>query len=218
MRKGGYILIVLAAYLLLCSKSCGSDNGDNAELQKNRIRKTKELIRAEAESEILSDQSLRAYEANAKQKLADFADYLTIYYNTGLEQPMRDQARLMIADLFTSGDIVLAPFTRIGNSAGQFTLTEMLSEDYLPEYPTTKILFDSIAVVEPLKYSGESVYTGILSFYCRVKSVSGNDTLVSERGKMEAEMLVKKVNKTFGDENLKVWGVYLGNMRPAKQD
>lgn len=216
MRKWLLIFLAFAAYLLLCSKSCDSGHTDDAGLQKIRLKKTKDLIRAETESETLSEQSLRAYETKAKEKLADFADYLSIYYDKSLDQAMREQAGSMIVDLFPSENIILSSFIKGRNRAGRLSLAELLSEDYLPEFPSTIILIDSIAVVEPLKYAGESVYTGTLTFYYRVKSVSGKDTLVSERGKMEAEILVKKVNKTFGSESLRVWRVFLGNISMVK--
>jgi hypothetical protein len=216
MRNWLLIFLAFAAYLLLCSKSCDSGHKDDAQMQKTRLTKTKALIRAEAESETLSDQSLRAYEVKAKQKLVDFADYLSIYYDKSLDQAMKDQARLMIADLFPSEDIILSPIIKGGKMAGKFTLGELLSEDYLPEYPSTKILIDSMAVCEPLKYAGESVYTGAITFYYRVKSVSGNDTLVSEKVKMETEILAKRINKSFGADTLKVWSVFLGNISMVK--
>jgi hypothetical protein len=216
MRNWLLIFLAFAAYLLLCSKSCDSGQKDDAQMQKTRLTKTRALIRAEAESETLSDQSLRAYEANARQKLNDFADYLSFYYNKNLDSAMRDQAKFMILSLFESEEVRIQPFFPEMGKTGMVKLSEIFGDEYLPENTSTKILIDSMAVCEPLKYTGESVYTGTITFYCRVKSVSGNDTLVSERVKMEAEILAKRINKSFGADTLKVWSVFLGNISMVK--
>jgi hypothetical protein len=218
MRKWILIFLVPAVYLLLCSKSCDSGHMDDAALQKKNLNKTRELIKTEAESETLSDQSLRAYEVNAKQKLTDFADFLSIYYDQNIGSAMRDQAGNMIVKLFTSEEITIPLFIPGVKKTGNFTLTELLSNENLPEYNSTKILIDSIAVRDPLRYSGESLYMGTLTFSTRVISYSSSDSLVSEKIKMETEILAKKVNKTFGNESLRVWGVFLGSMKPANPD
>jgi len=218
MRKWILIFLVPAVYLLLCSKSCDSGHMDDAALQKKKLNKTRDLIITEAESETLSDQSLRAYEANAKHKLTDFADFLSIYFDQNIGSAMKDQAGNMIVKLFSSEEITIPLFITGVKKTGNFTLAELLSNENLPEYNSTKILIDSIAVRDPLRYSGESLYMGTLTFSTRVISYSSSDSLVSEKIKMETEILVKKVNKTFGNESLRVWGVFLGSMKPAKPD
>lgn len=218
MRKWILIFLVPAVYLLLCSKSCDSGHMDDAALQKKKLNKTRDLIITEAESETLSDQSLRAYEANAKQKLNDFADFLSIYYDQNIDSAMKKQAGNMIVKLFTSEEITIPPFIPGVRWTGNPILTDLLKNDNLPEYKSIKILIDSIAVRDPLRYSGESLYKGTLTFSTRVISYSSSDSLVSEKIKMETEILAKKVNKTFGNESLRVWGVFLGSMKPAKPD
>lgn len=218
MRKWILIFLTPAVYLLLCSKSCDSGHMDDAALQKKNLNKTRDLIKTEAESETLSDQSLRAYEANAKQKLGDFADFLSIYYDQNIDSAMKKQAGNMIVKLFSSEEITIPPFIPGVKWTGNPTLTDLLKNENLPEFKSIKILINSITVKEPLRYSGESLYKGTLTFSTRVISYSSSDSLVSERVKMEVEMLAKKVDKTFGSETLRVWGVFLGNMKLAKTD
>ncbi|MBW6492402.1 MAG: hypothetical protein K0B15_14560 [Lentimicrobium sp.] len=153
-----------------------------------------------------------------QEKLHDFADFLSIYYDQNIDSAMKKQAGNMIVKLFSSEEITIPPFIPGVRWAGNPTLTDLLKNENLPEFNSTKILIDSMAVREPLRYSGESLYKGTLTFSTRVISYSSSDSLVSERVKMEAEMLAKKIDKTFGSENLRVWGVFLGNMKPAKPD
>ncbi|KAF0202448.1 MAG: hypothetical protein FD170_1915 [Bacteroidetes bacterium] len=218
MRKWILIFLAPAVYLLLCSKSCDSGQMDDDVLEKKNLNKTRDFIKTEAESETLSDQSLRAYEANAKQKLNDFADFLSIYYDQNIDSAMKKQAGNMIVKLFSSEEITIPPFIPGVKWTVNPTLTDLLKNENLPEYKSTKILIDSITVREPLRYSGESLSKGTLTFSTRVISYSSSDSLVLERIKMEVEMLAKKVDKTFGSETLRVWGVFLGNMKLAKTD
>lgn len=218
MRKWIYIFVTLLLYLGLSSDSCDSGHQDDAALQKTKLQKTRELIRNEAESPTLSEQSLRAYEETAKHKLTDFGDFLSIYYDQNIDSAMKNQAGNMIVKLFSSEEITIPPFIPGVNWTGNPTLTDLFKNGNISEYNSTKILIDSMAVKEPLRYSGESLYQGTLTFRTRVISYSSSDSLISERVKMEAKMLAKKVEKTFGSETLRVWGVFLGNMSQVKPD
>lgn len=218
MRKWILIFLTPAVYLFLCSKSCDSGHMEDATLQKKNLNKTRDLIKTEAESETLSDQSLRAYEASAKQKLADFADLLSIYYDQNIDSNMKKQAGNMIIKLFSSEDITTPPFIPGVKWRGNPTLTDLLNNENTHNYYSTKIQIDSIAVKDPLRYSGESQYKGILTFSTRVISYSSNDSQLTERIKMETVIFAKKVNKTFGDESLRVWGVFLGSIKPVVPD
>ncbi|NTW25032.1 MAG: hypothetical protein HGA37_10050, partial [Lentimicrobium sp.] len=79
MKRRMLILLIIPAYLMLSSKSCDSDREHNAGMHKAETEQTKENIREEFETKYLTDQTLRAFELKAEQKLFDFADYLSVF-------------------------------------------------------------------------------------------------------------------------------------------
>jgi len=213
MKRGILILLVIPAYLILCSKSCDSDREHDALEHKAKTEQTKEGIRQEFQSDYLSDQTLRAFELKAKQKLVDFADYLSIYYNKNLDKALKDQAGQMITGLFASDKTVIKSFFPQKVSSREYLLTDFLRQDFMPDYSSVNVLIDSISVDTPLKRSGNDLFRGNLTFYRRLEACAPSDTLIIPGNRMNVEIIAKKVNKTFGTDTLQVWGVFLGNIR-----
>jgi hypothetical protein len=213
MKRRLLILLVIPAYLMLSSKSCDSDREHNAGMYKAKTEKTKESIREEFETNYLTDQTLRAYELKAEQKLVDFADYLSIYYNKKLEEPLRELARLGISGLFVSEGAMIQSFFPANENKKELTLAGFLSHDYFPAYNSVKILIDSIRIETPLQRSGNTLFTGKISFFRRLEASSPSDTLIFPGKRMNVEIMAKKVNKSFGSDTLQVWGVFLGSIR-----
>ncbi|MHC1777760.1 MAG: hypothetical protein AB9834_20340 [Lentimicrobium sp.] len=213
MKRRILILLIIPGYLILCSKSCDSDREQDALEHKAKTEQTKESIREEFQSEYLTDQTLRAFELKAKQKLVDFADYLSIYYNKKFDKALKDQAGQVIAGLFASDKMVIQSFFPVKNNSIGYPLTDFLGHDFMPEYNTVNVLIDSISVDTPLKRSGNDLFRGTLTFYRRMEAFSPSDTLIISGTKMNVEIIAKKVNKSFGSDTLQVWGVFLGNIR-----
>lgn len=213
MKRGFLILLAIPAYLILSSKSCDSDREHNAAMQKAKTEQTKEWIREEFETEYLTGQTLRAFELKAKQKLVDFADYLSLYYNKKLDKALKDQAGQVIAGLFASDKTVIQSFFPPKNNSIGYPLTDFLGHDFMPEYNTVNVLIDSIAIDTPLRRSGNDLFRGTLTFFRRLEACTPSDTLMIPGNRMNVEIIAKKVNKTFGSDTLQVWGVFLGNMR-----
>lgn len=213
MKRGTLILLVITAYLILSSKSCDSDREHNAGLQKAKTEQTKERIREEFETETLTDQTLRAFELKAKQKLVDFADYLSIYYNKKLDKALKDQTGQVIAGLFASDKTVIQSFFPQKNSSRGYPLTEFLKHDFMPAYSSVNVLIDSISIETPLQSTGNDLFKGTLAFHRSLEAFSLDDTLIISRDKLKADIIAQKVNKSFGSDTLQVWGVFLGNIR-----
>ncbi len=212
MRKYLYIFGACLAYVLLSSKSCDSDQEDNAVLQKNNIEKTKESIIAGFEAETLSDTSLRAFEIKAQQKLVDFGDYLGIYYDKTLDPTMKSQAGLMIKNLFVSDRVLIRSLSPNEKDKRNLSLAAFLSSDYFPGYNSIQIKIDSIVLTEPLHQSTGYVYSGSLKFHYLFKAYSSSDTISVSKHTMKVDIFAEKATKIFGADTLRVWGVLLGDM------
>ena len=81
MRKFLIISVFLLAFLLFSSKKCESPEDENTTREEIAFKATLDSINHSFESDHLSDLTLRAFEVKAKQKLADFADYLQICFD-----------------------------------------------------------------------------------------------------------------------------------------
>ncbi|MFH1121985.1 MAG: hypothetical protein V1775_19360 [Bacteroidota bacterium] len=213
MKRGILILLAIPVYLILSSKSCDSDREHDALVHKAKTEQTKESIREEFQSEYLTDQTLRAFELKAKQKLVDFADYLSIYYNKKLDEALKNQAGEMVTGLFASDKTVIQSFFPGKNNSIGYPLSDFLGHDFMPEYNTVNVLIDSICIDTPLQRSGHDLYKGTLTFYRRLEACSPSDTIMIRGNKMNIEIIAKKVNKSFGSDTLQVWSVFLGNIR-----
>jgi hypothetical protein len=213
MKRGILILLIITAYLILSSKSCDSDREHNAGLQKAKTEQTKERIRGEFETETLTNQTLRAFELKARQKLVDFADYLSIYYNKNLDKALSDQAGQMITGLFASDKTVIKSFFPGKNCSRGYPLTEFLNHDFMPAYSSVNVLIDSISIEIPLQRTGNNLFRGTLTFRRSLEAFSLADTLIISRDTLKADIIAQKVNKSFGSDTLQVWGVFLGNIR-----
>jgi hypothetical protein len=212
MRRSLFIISAILAYLLLCSKSCDSDEQENSAAKEAELTQTKEAIKNEFESDDLSKKSLRAFEAKAEQKLVDLVDYLHIYDDKAMDESFKDQAQQMILDLFISDSVVINSALSNDNNEKILLLKDFLHAGSSPGYTSEEIMIDSIQVVKPFRRTDEFYYTGSLKFSRRVMNCTSSDTVVSEPARMEAEIFVSKVKKLFGADTLQVWGVFLGDI------
>jgi len=213
MRKFLFIFVAILAYLLLCSKSCGSDEKDDAVRQEAELTKTKESIKNEFKSDDLSKKSLRAFEVKAKQKLVDFSDFLDIYSDKLMDGSFKKHARQMIMDLFISDSVRINNLLSNENDEKNIPISEFLSSDLAAGYNSMNFTFDSIKVAEPLRRIDDFNYKGRLSFSRRLKTHSASDTLFTGPKAMEADIMVSKVYKQFGTDTLQIWSVFLGEIK-----
>jgi hypothetical protein len=213
MRKFLLIFAAIMAYLLLCSKSCDSDEQVNAASKEAEVTKAKEAIKNEFESDELSRKSLRAFEAKAKQKLVDLADYLDIYTDKLIDESFKDQARQMILDLFISDSVLINNRLSGENDEIVLPVREFLKTELASVYTSADFMFDTLEIAAPLRRIDDLNYIGRLSFSRMVKMCNSTDTLIAGPGKLEAEIFVARVKKSFGSDTLLVWKVFLGEIK-----
>lgn len=213
MRKFLFIFGAIMAYLLLCSKSCDSDERDDSVSKEAELTQTKEAIKNEFESDELSRKSLRAFEAKAKQKLVDLADYLDIYNDKPIDESFKDQARQMILDLFISDSVLINNRLSGENDEKDLSVREFLKTGLASVYTSADFMFDTLEIAAPLRRIDDLNYKGRLSFSRIVKSCNFADTVISFPAKMEADIFVSKVIKPFGSDTLRIWSVFLGNIK-----
>ena len=213
MRKYLIIFGAILAYLTLSSKSCGSDEKDDAAKNETELTQSKASIKAEFESDDLSRKSLRAFEVKAKQKLVDFSDYLGIYSDKQMDESFKNQARQMIKELFISDSVRINTLLSNEKDEKSIAIGEFLISYSASGFNSMDFIFDSIEVAEPLRRTDDYNYKGRLSFSRRAKTFTDTDTVFTGPVRMEADIMVSKVYKQFGSDTLQVWGVFLGKIK-----
>ncbi|MEI6456164.1 MAG: hypothetical protein WCO93_07735 [bacterium] len=211
MRRFIKISVLILVYFLTCSKSCDNEEQFTAERNKNRVKAEQDSLRSVFETDTLPTASLFAFQEAAKQKFSDFRDYLNILADTTLAGPFRSQAGEMIQDLFISGEVSLLfrPVTQQGKREVKI---------YQMDNPGREILAlirgftaDSVWTECPLSWINDSTCTGRLGFTSQF-ALKEDKQPPSIRNGMLDILLIKR-NKAFGNDTLKVWAVYLGNMQ-----
>jgi hypothetical protein len=213
MRRFLIAFALALAYLLLCSKACDDNVQENEKMEQDKVIAVRDSIRDEFETDYLSEGSLYALEATARQKLSDFADYIQIMTDTTLDNSFKEKAGDMIKKMFISENVRLRFFLQENRKEKKLTVKELLADGLTTPYASARFIFDSIEVQEPLQRINTGTYSGRLSFYQKFTGYSLHDTLTTNSKRTTIDVFAMKVDKIFGDDTLSVWGVFLGAMK-----
>lgn len=213
MRKYLIISLSLLAFLLFSSKECDSPEDENAAKEEIALKANLDSINKAFEADYLSEQSLRAFELKAKQKLADLADYLQIYRDKSLDESFKDHTRKMILDLFISGNVNIDLEVSDEMKENNPAINEFLDMDASPGLNFREFRFDSIEISEPLHRVDEFHYTGSIGFSQRYEFLSVTNPANTGSLNRKVDIIATKVRKHFGSDTLQIWKVYLGEIR-----
>ncbi|MBN2214902.1 MAG: hypothetical protein JW723_11710 [Bacteroidales bacterium] len=220
IRKIIYILLMMIVVFILTSKSCGSDTyqDEEARLKKEQESTLKE-IKNEFESEYLFDDRLMVYGVKAKQKLLDFADYLSIYSGKDLDTLFRQQVRDMIYNLFYEKEAMM----QLSVVPADITLKKendlagLLAGIDASPYQSIGFAISGLKIVEPLHMENTESYTGKLGCFFRISVTNEKDTILLHETQSHVKMITTRIRKQFGNNTtLQVWQVFLGDMESIK--
>jgi hypothetical protein len=93
-----------------------------------------------------------------------------------------------------------------------FNTLEQLLERSLLEGNSFWTQISQIAVNSPYTCENDSAFIGNLSFNCRRIPFGINDTLETGTEKLMINIYLLKKLKSYGDEQFRVWEVYLGEI------
>jgi hypothetical protein len=200
------------AYLLFCSKSCESPESDTVDNREIELTQIRDSIKNEFESEELTKTTLQAFEIKATEKLIDFSDFLNLYSDKEIDDTLKDQVRQMISELFISENVRMKiSLSPEANKKG-LKLSEFFMTEFTQDYDSINFRIDSINVLQPLRRKDELCYAGILGFSLTINGFSSSAVNFKQTQALKVEMMVVKVEKSFGADTLNVWKVFLGNM------
>lgn len=214
MRWFNYILSLLLIWLICSADGCNENASMMERIEENQIASIKDTIRDVFETGFPDEQLLRAYEESAKQRLADFADYLKISSDSSVDIIFRKQAAEMAGRLFksTSADVTL--WERSPES-GKMSIDSLLKVSLGGRFNSYLIPVQK-GIYESLKMKNDSVYRGSISFYPQRNFFIKNDSPETGKNPLIIEVYALKKVKHFGKESLTVWEVLLGDIRKGR--
>jgi len=210
MKNFFHISALILLYLLFTAKSCDDREQADKIHEQVGIAKTRDSIISVFSPDSLSMASLRAFETAAMIRLSDFNDYLAILGDTSIDKSFRDEARKMIKNLFISENSVLELKDPDDPGRREVPVRQLMAGSGASAM-FGAIIPDSTGVKQSLQRTGDSIYTGTLSY---VYVPAGKHTVKHQNrmlGTGITGFVVTKHEKKFGAETLMVWDVFLGN-------
>jgi len=191
-KKLSYLLLSMAGLLTLTSPTC--------EVEKSPERRTEEKLetlqsaREDLITPVLTRKNLGAFESRAAEKLEDYADYLGMVSDSGLDNSFREQARENLFGLFLEGTALKSTHPEDIPGDGFAKLTFMI---------------DSVTVLNPLEKENGKNYRGRLQYRFHTLGIHAADTILLRSSIEEMGMVLQKRSKEFGEKRLQVWEVQL---------
>jgi len=207
------ISVILLAWFIASARSCDDRKEDDAARELAQAHAARDSIASAFSSDTLSSATLRAFELTARYKLSDFTDYLQIFTDRSAEPAFRKKSGEMIRDLFISGEVCLRFSSPERPDEKEVSLEELLSSGSKNHYLDGRMAFDSIRVLKALHMENDTLCSGQLIFRPEhANQATSLKNICKAKDKVVDIFAVKRM-KVFGNDSLKVWAVFLGNIR-----
>jgi hypothetical protein len=201
---------ILLLFMVLKSESCGELN-EGAD-QQNLLIQYRNEIRSQFETAELNDLALIEFGQAAKQKLADFADYLQILSDTSFRKPYREKAGEMILQMFSSDTIRVKVVPDNSRTDCEFSISQWVHQVLNNEISLSHVDIDSVQILRHFDRTAPDVYSAVLSFNERKRSGLEQDVSGSFINRIAMVYIIKGC-KVFPPDTLSVWQLYLGGIR-----
>jgi len=211
MKGLNSILILIIIYLTCSARTCTEDEESNARKEENYISNLKNDVKEVFTSDSLSEQFLSAYEITASDMLNDFADYLKIISDTTLDPIFRQKSAELVKNLFVSDKTVLSKWSRNYPEPGLYTLDKLL-EYLLSEGTLVSIEPLEIRSIAPFALKNDSTWIGMLKCNLEYFPLNKKDTSKILDRDIYVNIFLNKRVRYFGQDEIKVWQVYLGDI------
>jgi hypothetical protein len=191
---------MLMLAMLLCA--CATTHRDKLMEDMVEARESmpeSESLEAQFTSERISLDELAAFETRAQQKLQDFSDYVNLIADPTIDSLFREQATRQALSLFASTNTLVVLHDKKETVAD--LLYHLRRSGESPSY-----IIQSIEILHHLQPTANQQYRGTLSFQ---QMLSQENAPAITR---QADIRVKKVEKTFGEKKEWVWEVFLAGI------
>jgi hypothetical protein len=205
---------------MLTSKSCAPESEYDAETRlRTKQDSVMNQIRSDFVSEYLLEEELVAYTEKARQKLFDFADYLSFYAAENMDTLLRDQAKKMIYRLFFRQDatISLRIEATVTDRKKENKISDLLKDIDTSGHPSLLFMIADMRTLEPLHQESFGMYAGKLGCKFSILAYDDRDTTLLHETCKEVSILTTRTSKQFGSAApVQVWQVFLDEIADAK--
>jgi len=211
-----YNALLIAGFLLFSSKSCAPD----ADLdQEERLKIQQNTIRGEIEevfgSAYLFEDQLLVYGDKARQKLLDFADYLSLYSEKNMDTLFKEHVRDMLYILFYDTDPMVQLTVDPGDIAvnKQNNLSKLIGSIDASKFQSIIFTVYDLKTFEPLHRESDDRYTGSIKCNFRISGLSDLDTTLLYNHCNQVKTICTRISKSFGEgKSMLVWQVFLAEI------
>jgi hypothetical protein len=212
-RKILHISLMIIGFIILTSKSCEPDTDidQEARLKAEKESALKE-IKNDFESDYLGETQLMAYGEKAKQKLFDFADYLSLYSGKNIDTLFKQQVKDMIGRLFYNHDAIVQlpvfPAYRARNKKSN--LTDLFCSIDASRYKSIAFAVSDLKTIEPFHLVNGERYSGKIGCCFNITGITQNDTTLLYKTFNQVNIIATRTSKQFGSgTSLLIWQVFL---------
>ena len=186
---------------------CASANRESAaDVALAEAAPTEAQLHDQLTADRLSAGQLRALEVRAQQKLRDFFDYLNLVGDPALDSTFRAEASRQALLLFANPQarVRLAP---VGHPPRTMTARQWLdeltrSDEAMAFTVGEPTLSRPLTLTDSLQYRGELSMPG-------TEATKSEARTSQESAQTRVRVLVKRVAKSFGEDEMQVWEVIL---------
>jgi hypothetical protein len=212
--------ILLGTLMVSGLLSCSS--GLRKEARIDDIAKKDSFAMANAtyefENDSLSAASLKAFEMRAKQKLHDVADYIQMLSDHALDKSFRMQAKQMMLDVFWDASSMISLDTSSVLKPTKFEISNFVDDMLASRFPKLKVEISKVKTLYGLKRKDKDTYEGQLTYWQTVYRIDPTKKVKLNEHKMNANILLTRIRKTFGTSTKEIWIVFVGDTEVADAD
>ena len=204
------LFLLFAGYVLCTADKCESVDEANTRKQET-LHARLDTIAQNLQSKELTVSARIAFEQKARQKLSDYADYLTLFSDRSLDARFRETVWQLLNTLYADTATILTIRT---DSSG---LSQSIALNTLPEiipaqgFEAIMLRIGSVKVAEPLLARDQAGPQGRLEYDQQWYGVSHDDTISLGSTVAQSLFYAKKIEKQIGNTSVMTWQVFLGD-------
>lgn len=202
MNKYNGFCLIISMMILMFSCSPSSNNNNEQNENNNSLKETTNL-----EEDSLTAANIKVFEQRSIQKLQDLKDYFEIISDPHIDTIFINQATEMAKALFSSKDKSIE-FPIFESQENQIQKVDSFFSS-LKNSTNGKLSLEirNISVLNNIEQLGDSEYGGSIKFRLFISNKQKTYKI-----DMQCNIIVKRVQKTFGKESKQVWEVFLGDI------
>lgn len=210
MNKLVKLLISAMVLASIYAPSCSDQDSGSAD-DESRLNQSIDSISETFGSSILDDWEFDVFERKAKQKLADFADYLNVLSDTTIDMVFREKSGELIRKMFISKDVVLHLSRPQETDGVDYHPDQLVSAGLSNKLDFYSCALDSVSMNHPFKKINSFEYITKFNFDLNARKGKSNSIPTFTRIK-NIQVFLLNETKVIGNHRISTWNVKLGDI------